>query len=96
MNINLIYQNNSFNFDLRKDISIKYLEDLVSKLINKDKSSFELLYENNNLADYTNSLLKDHIKTDSNVSIIISPKKTKQKLNSRIIIQRIAKKKIII
>ena len=89
MNINLKYQNNSFNFDLRKDISIKYLEDLVSKLINKDKSSFELLYENNNLADYTNSLLKDHIKTDSNVSIIISPKKTKHKLNSRMFLPKI-------
>ena len=89
MNVNLIYHNNSFNFDLRKDISIKYLEDLVSKLINKDKSSFELLYENNNLADYTNSLLKDHIKTDSNVSIIISPKKTKHKLNSRMFLPKI-------
>ena len=61
MNINLVYQNKSFNFDLRKDISIKYLEDLASKLINKDISSFELLYKDNILSDDKNSLLKNII-----------------------------------
>ena len=74
MNINLIYQNNSFNFDLRKDISINYLEDLASKLINKDKSSFELLYKDSILSENKNSLLKDVIKTEKNIPINISTK----------------------
>ena len=74
MNINLIYQNNSFNFDLRKDVSIKYLEDLASKLINKDKSSFNLSFKDNNLSENPNILLKDIVKTETNVPITISPK----------------------
>ena len=74
MNINLIYQNNSFNFDLRKDISINYLEDLTSKLINKDKSSFELLYKDSILSENKNILLKDIVKTEKNISINISTK----------------------
>ena len=71
MNINLIYQNNSFNFDLRKDISIKYLEDLASKLIKKDKSSFELLYKDKNLSENKNSFLKDIAKIELNIPINI-------------------------
>ena len=74
MNINLIYQNNSFNFDLRKDISIKYIEDLASKLINKDKSSFELLYKDNILSENKNSLLKDIVETETNIPININTK----------------------
>lgn len=73
MNINLIYQNNSFNFDLRKEVTTQYLEDLASKLIRKDKSSFELLYKDNILSENKNLLLKDIIKTET-ASIIISPK----------------------
>ena len=74
MNINLIYQNNTFNFALRKDISIKYLEDLASKLINKDKSSFELLYKDNILSEHKNSLLKDIVETENNILINITTK----------------------
>ena len=29
MNIDLKYKNNSYNFHLRKDISIKYIEDMA-------------------------------------------------------------------
>ena len=83
MNINLIYQNNSYNFDIRKDISINYLENLASKLIDKDKSSFELLYKDNILSQFKNSLLKEIVKNDSNISIIISSKFEYQQLKSK-------------
>ena len=73
MNVNLIYQNNSFNFDLRKEVTINYLEDLASKLISKDKSSFELLYKDSSLSEKKNSLLKDIVKTET-ASIKIFPK----------------------
>jgi len=89
MNVSLIYQNSTFNFDLRKDILINYLEDLASKLINKDKSSFELLYKDYNLSEYANSPLKDYIKEDINASIIIYPKNTKQKLTIKKVLPKI-------
>ena len=59
MNINLIYQKNSFNFDLRENISVNYLKDLSSKLISKDKSTFILLYKNKDLSKNPEFLLKD-------------------------------------
>ena len=81
MNINLIYKKYSFSFDLRKDISIKYVEDLASKLINKDKSSFNLLYKDNIISEFSDLLLKDMVDTDTNIQIIISPKNKIPKLN---------------
>ena len=79
MNIDLIYQGKNYNFDLRKDVNIKNVHDLASKLINKDSSSFELLYKNTILSEYQNiTLLKEITKDDNNISIIIT---TKDKIN---------------
>jgi len=66
MNIDLIYQKNAFNFDLREDIYVKYLQDLSSKLISKDKSTFSLLYKKKDLSKYPDFLLKDLINTKEN------------------------------
>ena len=75
MNITLSYQGINYNFDLRKDINIKYIHDLASRLISKDSSSFELLYKNKTLSQYENTtLMKDLIKDDKNICIIISQK----------------------
>ena len=76
MNINLIYHNSCFNFDLKRDVSIQYIEDLAAKLINKDKSFFNLLYEDTILSETPKSLLRDIVKSNDNISIIISPKKS--------------------
>ena len=78
MDIDLKYKNNSYNFQLRKDTSIKYIEEMASKLINKDKSSFDLLYNNNILSGNSNYLLKDIIQTDKIIPIVISPKINKK------------------
>jgi hypothetical protein len=75
MNINLIYEKNPFNFDLREDISVKYLQDLSSKLISKDKSTFTLLYKNKDLSKNPDFLLKDLVNTEeTNIPIEISLK----------------------
>ena len=75
MNINLIYRKNIFNFDLREDISVKYLEDLSSKLISKDKSTFTLLYKNNDLSKNPECLIKDLVNIEeTNIPIEISLK----------------------
>jgi ABC-type thiamine transport system substrate-binding protein len=85
MNIDLIYKSNSFNFDLRKDISVKYLEDMASKLISKDKSYFDLFYNNNNLSEYSNSLLKDVTQNEGTIPIVISPKiNQRRKISNKI------------
>ena len=77
MNIDLIYQGNNYNLDVRKDINIKYIHDLASKLISKDISTFELFYKMKNLSNYEDStLLKDLAEDDNNISIIISPKQS--------------------
>ena len=77
MNINLLYQGNNYNFDIRKDINIKYIHDLASKLISKDISTFELFYKKENLSDLEDStLLKDLAKDDNNITIIISSKES--------------------
>ena len=75
MNVNLLYQGNNYNFDLRKDIDIKYIYGLASKLISKDISTFELFYKNENLSDYQEStLLKDLANDNNNINITISSK----------------------
>ena len=75
MNLNLIYQGINYNFDLRKDINLKYVQDIASKLISKDSSTFELLYKNLFLSQYENSTpMKDIVKDDKNICIIISSK----------------------
>ena len=89
MNIELIYKNNSFNFDLRKDISVKYIEDMASKLISKDKTSFDLLYNNNNLSEYKNSLLKDVTQNEGTIPIVISPKINQNKTKLQKILPKI-------
>ena len=72
MNINLVYQGKDYNFDLRKDVNIKYIQNLASKLINKDISSFDLSYNNILLSDYEETTpWKDIIKDDENYSILI-------------------------
>ena len=78
MNIDLIYQGTNYNFDLRKDINIKYIQDLASKLISKDSSTFNLIYKNINLSEFQNTTpIKEIAKDDNNISIIIA---TKEKL----------------
>ena len=75
MNINLIYQGKNYNFSLRKEVNLKYIKDLTSRLINKDWSSFDLFYKNDSLSDYKETtLLKDLAKDDNNISIIINQK----------------------
>ena len=86
MSINLIYQKEAFNFDLRADISVKYLEDLSSRLISKDKSNFTLLYKNNVLSKNPESLLKDLINTEeTNIPIEISLKNNSKPKTKKIL-----------
>jgi len=74
MLIYFIYKNNSFNFSIKNDVSIIYLKNLVSKMIQKDKTCFDLFY-NNKILPENNSSLFQISKNESNMPIIISLKK---------------------
>ena len=95
MNIDIIYQGKNYNFDLRKDVTLKYIQDLASKLIKKDCSSFELFYKNYCFSDYEDTILmKDLVKDDNDISILIIEKDKNNNLffnNSK---KKVKKKKI--
>ena len=74
MYVYFIFKNNTFNFDIKKDVSILYLKNLASKLINQDKSTFDLFYNNQLLSEESISLFQIS-KNETKIPIIISPKK---------------------
>ncbi len=77
MYIFFIYKNNTFNFDIKKDVSILYLKNLASKLINKDTSSFYLFYNNQILSEDNTSIFQI-AKSEKNIPIIIAEKHKKK------------------
>ena len=86
MNINLIYKGKNYNFDLRKDITLKYIQNLVSKLISKNSSTIELMYKNSNLGEYPETtLLKDITKDDTAISITITLKENNEKKKKKVL-----------
>ena len=74
MHVFFIYKNNTFNFNIKKDVSITYLKNVVSKMIQKDKSSFDLFY-NNKILTENNSTIFQIAKNETDVPIIVSLKK---------------------
>ena len=88
MRINFIHKNNIFHFDIKEDVSIEYLKNLVNKIImKKDNSSFDLFYNNKILPENASSLFQI-VKKAKDITIIISLKNTyylkKRSNNSKI------------
>ena len=81
MNVFFIYKNNTFNFHIKNDVSITYLKNLVSKMIEKDKSSFDLFYNNKILMENSYTLFQV-AKNETNIPIIVSLKNNNKKVNS--------------
>ena len=75
MHINFIYKNNNFNFDIKNDVSIVYLKNLVNKIIKRDNSSFDLFYNNKILSEKGPSIF-NIAKNETSIVIIISLKNT--------------------
>ena len=71
MKVFFVYKNNTFEFTIKKDVTIASLRNRVSKLIQKDESSFDLIY-NNKILPENNSTLFQIAKNETNVPIIIS------------------------
>ena len=79
MLIYFIYKNNSFNFNIKNDVSISYIKNMVSKMIQKEKSCFDLFYNNKIISESSSSLFQI-TKNESNIPIIISLKKNNIKM----------------
>ena len=86
MLIYFIFENNTFTCELKKDISITFLYDIVSKKIQKDKSNFDLYYNNKKLTEKDPTLFQIS-KNENSIVVIISLKKNLGR-NSSIILAK--------
>ena len=78
MNINLIYKDKKYQFDILSQATIEYIKDLTYKITRKT-SNIDLYYKNDNLMKYDDKkLLKDIIK-DGETNITINIQKHDQK-----------------
>lgn len=84
MLIYFIYQNNTFTIELKKDVSITFLYNLVSKRIQKDKSNFDLYYNNKKLSEKDSTLFQ-MAKNENSIVVIISLKNNLSKDKSVIL-----------
>ena len=73
MKVNFIFKTNTFNIEVKEDISISSLKNSISKMIQKDKSSFDLIY-NNKILPENNSSLSQIVNNKTYILIIISQK----------------------
>ena len=84
MLIYFIYQNNTFTIELKKDVSITFLYNLVSKRIQRDKSNFDLYYNSKKLSEKDSTLFQ-MAKNENSIVVIISLKKNLSKDKSVIL-----------
>ncbi len=80
MNINLIYEENKFQFDIPQEVTIEYIKGLSSNIFGKG-SFMDLYYHGKNLTTLSdNTLLKDIIEEDDdNIIINVQKKKIQHK-----------------
>ena len=80
MNINLIYEENKFQFDIPQEVTIEYIKGLSSNIFGKG-SFLDLYYHGKNLTLLSdNTLLKDIIEEDDdNIIINVQKKKIQHK-----------------
>ena len=72
MNIKLIYEDKTYQFDISKDVTIKYIEYLSSKIFRISQHKIELIYNNEKInKNDQNSLLIDYINNNEKYITII-------------------------
>ena len=75
MNVLIVYKNQTYNIKIKDDISIINLKNLVSKKIQRNKTSFDLYYNNEILLENESSLFQI-TEGERNVRIIVLLKRT--------------------
>ena len=77
MNINLVYEGKSHNFDIQKGATIDYLKELSSKIFQSNKELLDIIYNNEKLQNCdNNTLLKDLI-PEGETNAILTVQKNK-------------------
>ena len=77
MNINLVYEGKSHNFDIQKGATIDYLKELSSKIFQSNKELLDIIYNNEKLQNCdSNTLLKDLI-PEGETNAILTVQKNK-------------------
>ena len=74
MNLFFVYKNQTFDFEIKTDVSIMSLKNMVSKILEKDRNSFDLFYNNKIISEKESSLYKI-TKGEKNVGIIVMLKR---------------------
>ena len=90
MNINLIYENTTYQFDASPKTTIEYIKDLSSK-ISGQNSKINLYYKNKNLSKLIDKTLLEEITTEGekNLTINIQKENEVQSINNDIPISNI-------
>ena len=84
MNINLVYEGKSHNFDIQKGATIDYLKELSSKIFQSNKELLDIIYNNEKLQNCdSNTLLKDLIpEGETNAILTVQKNKNMKCLDS--------------
>ena len=77
MNINLVYEGKSHNFDIQKGATIDYLKELSSKIFQSNKDFLDIIYNNEILQNCdSDTLIKDLI-PDGETNAVLTVQKNK-------------------
>ena len=82
MNILIKYEENTFEFDIPKTVTINYIKELISKITNNKELELNIMYNNINLLNYNEKVLLSTIIQNGEKTInLILEKKDSSKNN---------------
>ena len=82
MNIHIKYEENTFEFDIPKTVTINYIKELISKITNNKELELNIMYNNINLLNYNEKVLLSTIIQNGEKTInLILEKKDSSKNN---------------
>ena len=82
MNIHIKYEENTFEFDIPKTVTINYIKELISKITNNKELEVNIMYNNINLLNYNEKVLLSTIIQNGEKTInLILEKKDSSKNN---------------
>ena len=75
MNILIKYEENTFEFDIPKTVTISYIKELISKITNNKELELNIMYNNINLLNYNDKVLLSTIISNGEKTIKLSLEK---------------------
>ena len=71
MYVNLIYENNKYEFDVPKGATISYIKELTSKIFRNEKKDLNLIFNDENLSNYDDKFFINKLVPEGVKNIII-------------------------